>query len=82
MLLSCTNLPFYLYILQLGLVHPCIKGKDGKFRPNFASRYMTEDIPYGLLVMKGIAEVAGVETPKIDMVLNWSQKQMGKCIFK
>ena len=39
---------------------------------------MTEDIPYGLVVIRGIAEIVGVETPNIDKVLLWSQEKMGK----
>jgi len=61
-----------------GLKHPVKKTDDGKFVPGFSHRYMTEDIPYGLVVIRGIAEIAGVQTPNIDKVLTWSQKQMGK----
>jgi hypothetical protein len=38
---------------------------------------LTEDIPYGLLVIKGIALLAGVETPYIDRQLYWCQDKMG-----
>ena len=60
------------------LKHPVKKTDDGKFVPDFTYRYMTEDIPYGLAVIRGMAEIAGVDTPSIDKVLTWSQKQMGK----
>lgn len=61
-----------------GLKHPVKKTEDGKFLPNFSHRYMTEDIPFGLVVIRGIAEIMGIETPNIDKVLTWSQQQMGK----
>ncbi|XP_078351394.1 uncharacterized protein LOC144636134 isoform X2 [Oculina patagonica] len=61
-----------------GLKHPVKKTEDGKFMPDFTYRYMTEDIPYGLAVIRGIAEIAGLETPNIDKVLTWCQEKMGK----
>lgn len=60
------------------LKHPVKKTEDGKFLPDFSHRYMTEDIPFGLVVIRGIAEIMGIETPNIDKVLTWSQQQMGK----
>ena len=41
---------------------------DGTFLPNFNDRYLTEDLPYGLVVLKGIALVVGVQTPTMDKV--------------
>ena len=64
-----------------GLTHPTIEveiGGEKKFLPNFQYRYFSEDLPCGLLVTRGIAELAGVETPNIDKVLIWAQKMMGK----
>ena len=46
--------------------------------PNFEYRYMTEDIPCGLVVIRDIAEIVGVKTPNIDKVLTWCQEKMGK----
>ena len=60
-----------------GLVHPMIKEK-GKFVPNFKGRYLTEDIPMGMVVFKGVAEIVGVETPTCDMLLEWGQDKIGK----
>ena len=45
--------------------------------PDFHHRYLSEDIPYGLVVTRGIAELAGVPTPTIDAVITWSQKVQG-----
>ena len=61
-----------------GLKHPVKKTKDGKFMPDFTYRYMTEDIPFGLVVIRGIGEIVGLETANIDKVLTWSQQQMKK----
>lgn len=48
------------------------------YMPNFKSRYFTEDIPYGLIILKGIAEIVGCDTPTIDLILEWAQKNMCK----
>ncbi|XP_031563157.1 tauropine dehydrogenase-like [Actinia tenebrosa] len=62
-----------------GLTHPMMETKEGKFVPNYANyRFLTEDIPFGLVVIRGIAEVVGVATPNIDKVLTWCQEQINK----
>jgi len=65
-----------------GLTHPTreIEADDGtrKFMPNFQYRYFTEDVPMGLCVTRGIAELAGVPTPNIDDVIMWCQGVMNK----
>ena len=60
-----------------GLTHPMMS-KDGGFVPDFTYRYTTEDIPYGLLVLKQIADMAGVETPVISEIIEWAQTKIGK----
>ncbi|XP_076079366.1 opine dehydrogenase-like isoform X1 [Mytilus galloprovincialis] len=61
-----------------GLVHPMTPTEDGKFVPDFNYRYTSEDVPFGLVVMKGIAEIAGVETPTIDKIIAWAQTKLDK----
>lgn len=61
-----------------GLCHPMKETPDGKFVPDFHYRYMTEDIPFGMVVFRGIAELAGVATPAMDETLYWGQKILGK----
>ena len=61
-----------------GIKHPVKTTEDGKFVPDFTHRYMTEDVPYGLVVIRGIAEIVKVKTPNIDKVLAWCQEKMGK----
>merc|ERR1712050_778911 len=56
-----------------GLIHPMKKNRDGKFIPNYGYRYMTEDLPMGLIPLRAIAAMAGVETPTTDKVLLWCQ---------
>lgn len=61
-----------------GITHPMIRTEDGKYIPDFNHRFLTEDIPFGLVVIRGIAEIAGTPTPCIDKVLSWSQQKLGK----
>jgi len=61
-----------------GIKHPVKTTEGGNFVPDFTHRYMTEDVPYGLVVVRGIAEIVGVKTPNIDRVLTWCQEKMGK----
>ncbi len=44
---------------------------------DFSSRYLAEDIPYGLAVVRGLAELAGLATPAIDEVILWAQARLG-----
>eukprot|EP00957_Ditylum_brightwellii_P144690 11022420-Ditylum_brightwellii.AAC.1 len=65
-----------------GLTHPMVEkeiaGGGKKYFPNFKYRYFTEDIPCGLIVTRGIAELAGVAMPNMDDVIMWCQEAMGK----
>lgn len=58
---------------------PLIPAEDGKegFVPDFTNRYFTEDINCGLCGYKGLADIAGVETPTIDSIIEWAQSHMG-----
>jgi opine dehydrogenase len=64
---------------------PAFKGLKAPMRrvaqgwaPDFSSRYFAEDVPYGLVILKAIALVAGVATPTMDEILMWAQKQLGQ----
>jgi hypothetical protein len=50
----------------------------GRFVPNFAYRYLSEDVPFGLVITRAIAELANVATPAIDEVISWAQSKMEK----
>jgi len=61
-----------------GLVHPMKKTEDGKFTPNYGYRYMTEDLPMGLVPLRAISALAGVPTPTADAVILWCQEAAAK----
>lgn len=63
--------------LYKGRPHPMIRTETGKYVPDFNHRFLLEDIPC-LVVIRGIAEIAGVATPNIDMVLSWGQERLKK----
>ena len=50
-----------------------VEVRPGKFVPNFQYRYLSEDVPFGLVATRALAEIAGVETPMIDEVIAWAQ---------
>merc|ERR1711988_1059457 len=55
-----------------------MKQVDGGYIPDFANRYFTEDIPEGVAMYKGIADLAGVATPVMDEIVCFFQQFMGK----
>ena len=57
---------------------PMIESRPGKFVPDFEYRYLTEDVPFGLVATKALAELAEVPTPTIDDVIRWAQSAMHK----
>jgi hypothetical protein len=57
---------------------PMTEFAPGRYRPNFEYRYMSEDVPFGLVATRALAELAGVQTPMIDEVLTWAQSALGK----
>ncbi len=61
-----------------GITHPMIQMEDGRCIPDFNHRFLTEDVPFGLVVIRSIAEIAGVQTPCMDAVLSWCQEKLGK----
>jgi len=73
-----TELTFKLQSINAfkGIKTSMLKQNDG-FIPNFSNRYFTEDIPYGLLLIKGLALLTKVDVPTIDKILFWSQKHLG-----
>lgn len=50
----------------------------GGYKVDSTVRYFTEDIPFGLLLIKAFAEKVKVNTPTIDKVIEWAQRVMGK----
>lgn len=64
-------------VLYQGRTHPMIQTENGQYVPDFNHRFLLEDIPC-LAVIRGIAEIAGVETPNLDKVLMWGQEKLNK----
>ena len=61
----------------VGLRAP-MRPAGGGLVPDFQARYLAEDVPYGLVVTRGIAELAQVATPAIDRVITWAQAGLEK----
>jgi len=52
---------------------------EGGYHPKVNSRLFFEDIPYGLCILKNLAQFLGnFPTPKIDFMIEWHQQFMNK----
>lgn len=60
------------------MTHPMTRDAAGGWVPDFQSRFLSEDVPCGLVPIRGVAELAEVETPCIDEVLRWSQAKLNR----
>ena len=60
------------------LIAPMIETEDGRFAPNFQYSHLTEDIPRGQCVLKGVAQIVGVNTPTVDRLIRWAGSVMDK----
>lgn len=69
----------------VGLKHPMVPapaaaadssggGASAGLVPNTSHRFWVEDLPCGMVATRGIAELAGVDTPTIDAVIMVSHK--------
>lgn len=58
-----------------GILSP-MRQVEGGYVPDFASRYFTEDFPYGLRIIQQQARKHHIQTPVIDQVLAWGLKNM------
>lgn len=65
-----------------GLEAPMRQIGPGEFVPDFSARYLSEDVPFGLAVSRAIAHMAGLETPSMDLVINWAGVQLNKDYIK
>lgn len=61
-----------------GITHPMVESEPGRYAPDFRHRFLSEDVPFGLVVLRGVAEIAGMPTPCINSVIAWSQQQLRK----
>lgn len=44
---------------------------EGGFVPDFKSRYFTEDFPFGLFIIRELAQKHNIKTPYMDEIYNW-----------
>lgn len=42
-----------------GITHPMVEPELGRYAPDFRHRFLSEDVPFGLVVLRGVAEIAG-----------------------
>jgi hypothetical protein len=61
-----------------GVVAPMRPLSSGGFVPDFAHRFLADDVPNGLAVSKAIAQIVGVATPTMDEVISWAQEKLGQ----
>jgi hypothetical protein len=57
---------------------PMAEVAPAEFVPDFQYRYISEDMPYGLAITKSIGQMADVNTPTLDAVIEWAQNKLGK----
>ena len=50
---------------------------NGRYRIDWDSRYFQADFPFGLAIIRGIAELFDSPTEAIDVVLSWYAKSVG-----
>lgn len=58
-----------------------LQKREGGYIPDLQSRMFIEDYPYGVCVIKAFAQIAKVETPIIDMLLNFYKCLSGNIYF-
>jgi hypothetical protein len=60
------------------IITPTVAGHHGTRVLNTDCRFFTDDIGYGVLVAKWVAERLNVETPFIDEIITWAQRLRGE----
>lgn len=53
---------------------PIVQNKDGLWEVDRDHRFFLDDIYYGNMIAKWMAEQLGISTPTIDEILQWAQK--------
>lgn len=61
---------------------PMLKIEENQYILDKKVRFLTEDVPFGLLMFKGLAEILEIKTPSIDKVITWAQKILGEEYIK
>lgn len=60
-----------------GIKVPVIEVSPEMFRADLKARYITEDVPYSLMVTRTLGNMADIETPAMDMVISELGKWSG-----
>lgn len=60
-----------------GLKTPSVL-KEGRWHPDFSSRYFTADFPYGLTILAQIAKFLDCDVPNICETLSWYEQLEGR----
>ena len=61
-----------------GCATPLMEMSPGRYQPAIKSRLFWEDIPYGLCILKNMAELLGnFPTPRLDFMIRWHQQVIG-----
>lgn len=60
-----------------GRMMPMLRVDEG-WIPDINSYYFTEDIPYGLVIVKALTLLAGTVTPMMDRIILWGQKLLNE----
>jgi len=55
-----------------------VKVVEGGVIPNVESRFFVEDIPFGLCILRDLADMLGIEVPLTNKFILWHQQFMGK----
>lgn len=58
-----------------------LKEIDGRWIPDFNSRMFIEDFPYGVCIIKDFARIAHVDTPVVDLLLDFYHSLTGHRYF-
>lgn len=61
-----------------GIMAPTREVRPGEYTIDFTHRFLSEDVPFGLVVTKAIAEIVAIPTPTLDEVVAWAQERLGK----
>ncbi len=54
-----------------GLRSPMVETGNGRWEPDFSSRYFSADFAFGLKAIRDVAASAGVDTPALDDLWDW-----------
>ena len=61
-----------------GIMAPMREVAPGEFAPGFRHRFLADDVPNRLAVVKAIAEIIDTPTATIAEVIDWTQQRLGQ----